>query len=84
MHSALPDLLHSCRPTLRMVRAFLERDLGTARVLDKRRRWPLQSILGVPELIRVRHLGGRRYLNPGLGMLSAAANPRSLHLDQAI
>jgi hypothetical protein len=44
----------------------------------------LQLLLDVRELTHVRHLGGRKYLNPGLGMLSAAANPRSLHLDQAI
>jgi hypothetical protein len=43
-----------------------------------------QLLLDVPEQIHVRRLDGRKYLNPGLGKLSAAANPRSLHLDQAI
>jgi hypothetical protein len=43
-----------------------------------------QLILDVLEQIHVRHLGGRKYLNLSHGKLSAAANPRSLHLDQAI
>jgi hypothetical protein len=60
------------------------RALGTALVLDKLRKLLSRLLLDVPEPIHVRHLGDRKYLNPGLGKLSAAANPRSLHLDQAI
>jgi hypothetical protein len=60
------------------------RALGTALVLDKLRKLLLQLLLDVHELIHVRHLGGRKYLNLSHGKLSAAANPRSLHLDQAI
>jgi hypothetical protein len=60
------------------------RALGTALVLDKLRKLLLQLLLDVRELIPVRHLGGRKYLNLSHGKLSAAANPRSLHLDQAI
>jgi hypothetical protein len=43
-----------------------------------------QLLLDVPEQIHVRHRDGRKYLNLGRGKLSAAANPKSLHLDQAI
>jgi hypothetical protein len=59
------------------------RALGTALLLDKLRKLLLQLLLDVRELIHVRHLGGRKYLNLSHGRLSAAANPRSLHLDQA-
>jgi len=60
------------------------RDRGIVRELGRLRKLLWQLKLGVPEPIRVRHLGGRKYLNLGLDKLSAAANPRSLHLDQAI
>jgi hypothetical protein len=56
----------------------------TGQELGKPHRSLSQLLLDVPEQIHVRHLGDRKYLNPGLGKLSAAANPRSLHLDQAI
>jgi hypothetical protein len=60
------------------------RALGTALVLDKLRKLLSQLLLDVPEPIHVHHLDGRKYLNLSHGKLSAAANPRSLHLDQAI
>jgi hypothetical protein len=44
--------------------------------------WQLKP--DVPEPSRARHLGDKKYLNLGHGKLSAIANPRSLHLDQAI
>jgi hypothetical protein len=58
------------------------RDIGQS--LGKLRKLLWQLLLDVPEQIHVRHLGGRRYLNLSHGKLSAAANPRSLHLGQAI
>ena len=84
MHSALRDLLHSCHPIPRKAHESLARGRDTERALGRLHKWLWQLILDVPEQIHVRHLGGRRYLNLGLGKLSAAANPRSLHLDQAI
>jgi hypothetical protein len=60
------------------------RDLDIAPKLDMPHKLPLRLLLVVPELIHVRHLGGRKYLNLSHGKLSAVANPRNLHLDQAI
>jgi hypothetical protein len=56
----------------------------TALELGKLHKLLSQLLLDVPGQIHVRRLDGRRYLNLGLGKLSAAANPKSLHLDQAI
>jgi hypothetical protein len=41
-------------------------------------------LLDVPEQIRVRRLDDKKYLKLSHGKLSPAANPRNLHLDQAI
>jgi hypothetical protein len=84
VHNALRDLLHSCHPKHRKAHESSEpfRDIGQS--LGKLRKLLWQLLLDVPEQIHVRHLGGRRYLNLSHGKLSAAANPRSLHLAQAI
>ena len=84
VRSALRGLLHSCRPKLHMVHGSLARDPDIERAPGRLRKLLLRLIPDVPEQILVRRLGDRKYLNLGLGKLSAAANPRSLHLDQAI
>jgi hypothetical protein len=82
--NTLRDLLHSCRPKLHMVHESLVRDPDIERALGRLRKLLLRLTPDVPEQIPVRRLGDRKYLNLDLGKLSAAANPRSLHLDQAI
>jgi len=67
-----------------MVHGSLARDPDIERVLGRLRKLLLRLIPDVPEPIPVRRLDDRKYLNLGLGKLSQAANPRNLHLDQAI
>jgi hypothetical protein len=67
-----------------MVHGSLVRGHDIEPALGRLRKLLLRLILDVPEQIPVRRLGDRKYLNLGLGKLSATANPRSLHLDQAI
>jgi hypothetical protein len=67
-----------------MVHESSARDPDIERVLGRLRKLLLRLIPDVPEPIPVRRLGDRKYLSLGLGKLSAAANPRNLHLDQAI
>jgi hypothetical protein len=57
---------------------------GTGLLLGKRHRSLSQLLLDVPEQTHVRRLDDKKYLNLNHGKLSQAANPRNLHLDQAI
>jgi hypothetical protein len=57
---------------------------GTGQLLGRRHRLLSQLLLDVPEQIHVRRLDDKKYLNPFPDRLSQAANPRNLHLDQAI
>ena len=82
--SALPDLLRSCHPRRRKVHVSSEPFHDTALELGKLHKLLWQWLPDVPEPIHVHHLDGRKYLNLSHGKLSAVANPRSPHLDQAI
>ena len=80
----LRDLLRLGRPIRRMALELSTHARGIAPLLGKRRKLPWQWKPVVLERNRVRRLGGKKYLNLIRGRQNLIANPRNLHLVQAI